>query len=83
MQRAHKDWVEGKIDKTGVMIHKVISELDMGDPIIVEEIPFIEGLDENLDALEERVHQIEWKIIVAGTAIAVEEIWNKGQGNIK
>ena len=59
------------------MIHKVISEVDMGDPVIVQEIPFIKGVDENLDALEERIHQLEWKIIVTGTEMAIKEIWDE------
>lgn len=80
LQRAHSDWIAGKIDKTGVMIHNVISAVDMGAPIIVQEIPFIKGVDESLDSLEERIHQIEWKVIVTGTEMAIKEIWDKRKG---
>lgn len=66
--------MEGRSTKTGVMIHKVISEVDMGTPILVEEIPFQKGVDEELKALEERIHKIEWRAIVAGTALAIKEL---------
>ncbi len=72
IERAHNDWIGGKIDKTGVMVHRVISEVDMGLPILVQEIPFVNGLDEDLEALEKKVHEFEWKAIVAGTEIAIK-----------
>lgn len=36
------------IDKTGIMIHHVIPEVDLGKMILVEEIPMIKGVDENI-----------------------------------
>lgn len=76
--------MEGRIDKTGVMIHKVISEVDMGAPILVQEIPFQNGIDDDIQALEERIHKIEWKAIVAGTGLAIKELRaEKGPKNIK
>lgn len=74
IERAHKDWIEGKIDKTGVMIHRVISEVDMGAPILVQEIPFVKGIDEDLEALKQRIHEVEWKAIVSGTVLAIKEL---------
>lgn len=56
------------------MIHRVISEVDMGDPILVQEIPFVKGLDEDLETLKQRIHEIEWKAIVAGTGLAIKEL---------
>lgn len=56
------------------MIHRVISEVDMGDPILVLEIPFVEGLDEDLESLKQRIHEIEWKAIVFGTGLAIKEL---------
>lgn len=46
--------------------HYVISEVDMGQPILVEEIPFIKGVDEDIKKLEQRIHENEWKAIVLG-----------------
>lgn len=56
------------------MIHYVISEVDMGEPIVVEEIPFIKGVDEDVENLTQRIHEKEWKAIVAGTSIAVDRL---------
>lgn len=74
IERAYKDWIEGKIDKTGVMIHRVISEVDMGAPILVQEISFVKGIDEDLEALKQRIHEVEWKAIVSGTGLAIKEL---------
>ncbi|MCJ1467255.1 hypothetical protein MMC07_005879 [Pseudocyphellaria aurata] len=75
IERAHQDWIDGQITTTGIMIHKVISEVDMGSPILVQEIPFEKGVDEDIEALKERIHKNEWKLIVAGTGLAIQELW--------
>ena len=68
--------MEGKSDKTGVMIHRVISEVDRGAPLFVQEIPFQNGVDEDLEALTERIHEFEWK--------AIKELWTgQNQKEIK
>ena len=41
------------------MIHKVIAEVDRGDPLLVKEIPFMKGIDEDMVSLEQRIHEIE------------------------
>ncbi|GAA5872906.1 hypothetical protein JCM1840_005885 [Sporobolomyces johnsonii] len=46
-----------RITKTGIMIHRVIPLLDAGAPVVVKEIPMIEG--ESLDDLEKRIHEVE------------------------
>ncbi|KAJ5232948.1 Phosphoribosylglycinamide formyltransferase [Penicillium chermesinum] len=74
IQRAHAAWLEGKIDKTGVMIHDVISEVDMGKPVLVREIPFQKGQDEDLDAFEKRVHETEWGTVVEGVGLVLQEL---------
>lgn len=66
--------MEGKIDKTGVMIHDVISEVDMGQPILVREIPFVKGQDEDLEVFEKRVHEIEWGTVIEGVRMVIEEL---------
>ncbi|RMJ25883.1 phosphoribosylglycinamide formyltransferase [Aspergillus sp. HF37] len=72
IQRAHAAWLDGQIDKTGVMIHHVISEVDMGEPILVREIPFVKGVDEDLGAFEEKVHEVEWGAVIDGVRIAID-----------
>ncbi|KAJ5172668.1 hypothetical protein N7492_005261 [Penicillium capsulatum] len=74
IERAHAAWLEGKIDKTGVMIHDVISEVDMGKPILVREIAFEKGRDENLEAFEQRVHEIEWSTVIEGMGAVLREL---------
>jgi len=56
------------------MIHNVISEVDMGKPILVREIPFIKNVDEDLDKFETRVHEIEWGVVIEGIQLAIEEL---------
>jgi phosphoribosylglycinamide formyltransferase len=70
--RAHQAFQEGKVKQTGVMIHYVISEVDMGQPILVREIPLNER--ESLDDLEARMHENEHEVIVQGTKMAIDEL---------
>lgn len=77
IERAHAAWMEGRIEKTGVMIHKVIGEVDMGEPILVDEIEFVKGEDENMARFEAKLHEREWKAIVKGTRMAIERYCHK------
>lgn len=74
IERAHRDWLDGKVVGTGILIHYVIAEVDMGNPILVDKIPFVSGVDEDIEKLKERIHVEEHKIIVQGTKIAVESL---------
>jgi phosphoribosylglycinamide formyltransferase len=69
IERAWDAFQEGKIDKTGVMIHYVIEEVDEGEPIVVKEIDIQPG--ESLESLESRIHEVEHEAIVEGTNIAL------------
>jgi phosphoribosylglycinamide formyltransferase len=60
-----------RITNTGVMVHRVVRQVDAGEPIIVEEIAFVEG--ETKEQFEERLHGIEWKIIVQATEKMLRE----------
>lgn len=66
--------MQNRLSSTGIMIHKVIAEVDMGTPILVREIPFIKGVDEDIKALEQRIHEIEWKAVPEGIEIAIKEL---------
>lgn len=57
-----------------MMIHNVISEVDMGSPILVREIPFIKGVDEDLAGFEQKVHEVEWGAVIDGVKIAIDEV---------
>lgn len=69
IERAWKAGQNGEITKGGVMIHKVIAEVDRGEPLLVNEIPLIKG--ESLEEYESRVHATEHKAIVEGTNMAL------------
>lgn len=73
--------MEGKIDKTGVMIHDVISEVDMGKPVLVREIPFQKGQDEDLEAFEQRVHATEWGTVIEGVGLVLQELTAQKQNS--
>ena len=72
IERAHADFQKGEISSTGVMIHYVIAEVDMGDPIIVQEVEMRKG--ESLEELEAKIHEVEHGLVVHGTKLAIENI---------
>ncbi len=40
----------------------------------VEEIPFVKGVDEKIENLEQRIHEKEHKLIVSATLMVAEKI---------
>ena len=41
IKRAYDDYQKGNLehDRTGIMVHYVINEVDRGEPIVIREIP--------------------------------------------
>ncbi|EMC91147.1 hypothetical protein BAUCODRAFT_80172 [Baudoinia panamericana UAMH 10762] len=76
IKRAWEEFEAGKRKETGIMIHYVIAEVDMGEPIVQEKIA-IEGCG-SLAELEERIHGREHGLIVEGTRIVIEG--RRGEG---
>ena len=72
IERAWGDFQQGKITRTGVMIHYVIREVDAGQPLLTREVEIRKG--ERLEELMERIHRVEHEAIVEGTRIAVERL---------
>ena len=72
IKRAHDDWKNGKVNETGVMIHYVIEAIDEGKPLLVENIRFVEGQDDEIEHFEQRLHEVEWGAIVKGARLALE-----------
>jgi phosphoribosylglycinamide formyltransferase len=72
IHRAYEAFQRGEIDHTGVMIHHVISEVDMGEPIVTKDVPIMKG--ESEEQLENRIHEVEWELIVEGTAKAIQKM---------
>jgi phosphoribosylglycinamide formyltransferase len=68
--RAWEEFKAGKRKKTGVMVHYVIAEVDMGEPVVQEEVS-IEGC-KKLEDLEQRIHTIEHRLIVKGAKTVLE-----------
>jgi phosphoribosylglycinamide formyltransferase len=75
IKRAYDDYQEGKLEnnRTGIMIHYVIRDVDMGTPIVVREIEC--RTPETLEQLTERVHEQEHELTVEGTAMAIVKLW--------
>ena len=72
IQRAWEAFQQKEIEKAGVMVHRVIKEVDRGEPLVVRELEMIEG--ETLEEYETRIHQAEWEVIVSGTKKALESL---------
>jgi phosphoribosylglycinamide formyltransferase len=75
--RAFEAWQKGEVKGTGVMVHRVIREVDRGEPLIVREVEIKEG-DELAD-VEARIHSVEHEIIVEGTKKVLEELEAEAQ----
>lgn len=72
IERAWQAGQDGEITKGGVMIHRVIAEVDRGAPVLVKEIELKK--DELVEEYEERVHAVEHVAIVEGTNIVAREL---------
>ncbi|EGW33453.1 phosphoribosylglycinamide formyltransferase [Spathaspora passalidarum NRRL Y-27907] len=72
IDRCWKAGQDGEITKGGVMIHRVIAEVDRGEPILVKEIDLKK--EETLEEYEDRVHKVEHVAIVEGTNIILDEL---------
>lgn len=72
IDRAWKAGQGGEISKGGLMVHRVIAEVDRGEPILVKELDFIK--DESLEDYEARVHVAEHVAIVEATNIVLKEL---------
>jgi phosphoribosylglycinamide formyltransferase len=75
IERAYRAFMDGEIGETGVMIHYVIHEVDMGEPLVVRKVALEHPRDDELAALEERMHGVEHEAIVEGTRKAIGKIW--------
>ncbi|RKF72865.1 Phosphoribosylglycinamide formyltransferase [Golovinomyces cichoracearum] len=77
IERAYEDFQDGKLEnnRTGVMIHHVVSEVDRGKPLVQRYIEC--NKSESLKQLTERMHRHENQIVVEGIALMAEEIWKK------
>ena len=70
IQRAFDAFGRGEIEHSGVMVHKVIREVDRGEPVLVRTVEIKK--EDTLEDFEQRVHQTEWAVIVEATKIVLE-----------
>lgn len=66
IERAHEACRTSGLRETGVMVHRVVPEVDAGPPVAVESIPL--DPSESLEALTTRVHAVEHRILPATVA---------------
>jgi formyltetrahydrofolate-dependent phosphoribosylglycinamide formyltransferase len=63
IERAHAEWVAGRRESTGVMVHLVPDEgVDDGPLLATVEVPILPG--DTVDTLAERVHVAEHALLV-------------------
>jgi formyltetrahydrofolate-dependent phosphoribosylglycinamide formyltransferase len=72
IERAFKAYQAGQIKRTGVMVHRVVPEVDRGKPILTQQVP-IEPQD-TLETLEARIHSVEHRILVQAIIQYLSEI---------
>lgn len=73
IERGFEAFQRGEVDRLGVMVHRVIAEVDRGAPIIVREVEVHKGEDLKND-YEPRLHRTEWEIIVEATKLVLDEV---------
>lgn len=69
IERAYTAFQQGEITQTGVMVHRVIPEVDAGPVVTLERVPIFPG--ESLDDLEKRIHEVEHNLIVAAVDLSL------------
>ncbi|KAJ7596509.1 formyl transferase [Mycena floridula] len=72
IERAFEAFHKGEISHSGVMVHRVIKDVDRGEPLIIREVKFEQG--DSLDSFAERLHKEEWQIIVQATNMVLDEV---------
>lgn len=69
--RAHEAFLRGEIDRTGVMVHRVVPEVDAGPVVVQEQVAILPG--ETVAELEERIHLVEHRLIVNAVDLVLHE----------
>jgi len=72
IERAYYAFQRGEVRNTGVMVHKVVREVDRGKPVLVREVEIKE--EDSLGDLEQRIHEIEWAIMVEAARMVLDAI---------
>ena len=62
IERAYEAFQRGEINHTGVMVHRVVPEVDAGPVIAAAETPIYQT--DSLADLEERIHAVEHRLLI-------------------
>lgn len=69
IERAYAAYQRGEIKHTGVMVHRVVPEIDAGPVVTKETVPIFP--DETVEELEARIHHVEHNLIVAAVDLVL------------
>jgi len=72
IERAYEAFKRGEITNSGAMVHRVVKDVDRGEPIVIREVPFEEG--QSIEEYETRLHAVEHQIIVQATKKVLDEV---------
>lgn len=72
IDRTFEAFKKGEIKNAGIMVHKVIADVDRGDVILQREVPIYET--DSLEDLENRIHSFEHELIVEGAQAFLNEL---------
>lgn len=72
IDRAFEAYQKGEIKNTGIMVHKVIADVDRGEVILQREVPIEEK--DTLEDLEQRIHSFEHQLIVEGAQVFLDSL---------
>ncbi|WVR05769.1 hypothetical protein IAU60_002794 [Kwoniella sp. DSM 27419] len=70
--RAFEAFRNGQVQHTGVMVHRVVAEVDRGEPLVVRQVEIKK--EDKVEDLENRIHEVEHEIIVEGARLVLEEL---------
>ncbi|KAG0048488.1 hypothetical protein BGZ83_006575 [Gryganskiella cystojenkinii] len=72
IERAFEAFQNGEIEKTGVMVHRVIETVDAGEPLLVKEVEI--ATNDTLESLQQKIHAVEYETLVEATNMMLLEI---------
>ena len=72
IERAYEAFQKGEITCSGAMVHRVIKDVDKGEPVVIRQVDFVKG--ESIEEYETRLHRVEHEIIVEATSKVLDEV---------
>ena len=80
IKRAHNDFLSNeKLNTTGVMVHRVIEEVDAGEVLDWIEVPILKS--DSYESLEERVKCAEKPVLIRGLMKLILELQSNSEEN--